>query len=363
VTLLTESAGVLSNDPEYVLWNTCGKDTLQNDFRWADRISAFFLWGQAQKEILEQKVPDIAKRCHVIGQPRMDSHCLSSGRKKDNSGKKKIGYIGKFSSIIPFDGADMLEVVHSMAASCQRFFLRDEYEMEDILYTQALDLRILFQFAAKLGEDVELHVRSHPRENYRSWEKLLKEKDVPIVFSPWDQPFAHWASEMDFVVGPPSTSFYDCLACGKYPICLRDMDERRERHTIPWLDAGNELNSLLLMPKSMDELIEIVNGDSETHNRAIPQRALDILQAEANFPESQNALTKFAEIALKLMEENPTGVSIFQKNLAKRKFSFYKWKYNSRFLRRIKKGRVQETSNYFLLDKKRVDWINALASN
>lgn len=360
ITLLTEAAGALSSSPELLFRNIAGEPAQNGDTRWVDTVAAFCLWGDAQLDVIKQHAESLVDRCHVVGQPRLDSRCLRSSKTLRSDGRTKVGYISKLASIMPYNEDNIFTIIQGMIDSNQRLFLRGEYEMEDLIYTAALDMRVFLQFAQQVRDDVDVFIRPHPRESFHAWERLIKEHNLPITLSPWDQPFCHWASDMDYVIGPPSTSYYDCLASGKYPVCLSHVDARRLAHAIPWLDAGNELNRHLVTPESLDELTALVMGEPDDHNSKIPQKAMDILHEEANFVEGSTALTQVVDVCLKVLKDSPTSVGKARRELSFLKFKWYLKKYNGYLKRRIKRGKMHETSNSFCLDQRRDNWLESL---
>lgn len=270
---------------------------------WTERVAAFCLWGPSHVKSFDEFGPHLLERVHVVGHPRFDSGCLGSMVRGD--GPVRVGLISRFSGLNPFNNASMLANIHSGRRSfyrdgvvSPRFAVHADRDWEDYLYNEALDLRLLFEVVDALSErGTEIEIRVHPRENRSRWEALIAEYRLPITIAPWDMPFQHWASRMDHIVGPTSTSFFDCFAIGHRPICTNALAAKRSAHVIAGGDDDNPILKFVHMPANMRDLVDLASRKSREQSQGnYPPALAEILHQEAWYPECATALARIADI-------------------------------------------------------------------
>jgi len=109
-------------------------------------------------------------------------------------------------------------------------------------------------------------------------------------------PFSHWVKNLDYVIGPSSTSFYDCCAAGVQPICTRKIDEKRDPHIDEFSEENGPLMKHIETPNSIDEIIKIISNKSQKFE--LSKEIEQILLNETNYPESINSIDKIVDVSL-----------------------------------------------------------------
>lgn len=360
ITLLTEANGTLSNNLEWGAKNVLGGEFFINkDIRWAAKIKAHCLWGPAQLKAVEHFAPELVPNFHVTGHPRHDLRCWKGAEKPSQSGKIRIGLISRLKHLAPFSGTNLFE--HIFLSKRKPAYRHAEgLDIEDAIYTEVIDLRLFLEFIGKLDTDkYEISVRPHPREDRHMWQGLIDNYDLPVTVGQWDEPFMHWLGGLDYAVGPASTGFYDCFVAGKNPICTNMVFGHRQPHTHPNLDDNSAILEFVRMPKSMDELLELVAEKPEPGGDPVPEGARKILEFESNLPHSANSLDEVARICLEVLESTPEPDPT-QKRLSRLKYDFKNWDFNRCEKRRRRIKGYEEQGGKFLLTRKRIEWIDSL---
>jgi len=148
-------------------------------------------------------------------------------------------------------------------------------DIEDVYYTEVLDFRVMLQLILALDKDrYDISVRPHPRENRQGWIEFSRKTGIPITIAPWDQPFAHWLQGIDFVVTPPSTSLYDVFYLGKAAIVISDIVPTRSNHILTESDDNNQILEGVCRPKSIREVLSIIDSGEVPYNRDVVQLRL-----------------------------------------------------------------------------------------
>lgn len=182
-----------------------------------------------------------------------------------------------------------------------------------------------------------------------NWEKLLYSIGLEnIIISDNSTPFCHFVSQFDYLIGPPSTSFYDALMLGVTPISINKIDHLRKYYIKEYFEDNNRLMEYVLKPKSIDAIIEIIRKGEKTKTGY-----LKILETEANYPNCHNSLEAFRDLCLKFKEEKKQNrstfifeITIFGMNI------LYKMK-------RYFKKEISNSAN-FLMTKKAIKYIDKL---
>lgn len=282
----------------------------QEHVPWIDRVSAFCSWGPSLLNMFEAEAPELLPRCHVVGHPRHDRRCQgNSSTPYQPSEKIRVGLISRFPKFNVFDRRGMLQTVHVSRTERHRsLYLSPGREIEDQIYTEAIDLRVFFDLIQSLDPNVyELSLRVHPREDRTSWEELVAHHNLPVTLAPWDQPFMHWLKQVDHVVGPSSTSFYDCFVAGKFPISIQDISSTRGEHLIEGSEDNNPIYDHVSRPKSMEELLEILSVKPETQFPPISEEVLKLLKQQTNYPDSANSIDAFSDVCLQVLESSSSS--------------------------------------------------------
>jgi hypothetical protein len=276
--------------------------------------------------------------------------------------KIRIGMISRFAGINSFDQRSMFQVIYEgrkiPGHELPVYRLSPDRDVEDRIYIETLDLRQIFQLIDNLdGSRYELIVRAHPREDRTSWERLIEQNGLPVTMALWDQPFIHWVKSVDYVVGPVSTSFYDCIVAGKKPICTIDLAPHRQNHTLVGGDDENPILNYVLRPKSLEELAHMVSVRPENEPLELPGGLLDILSKEANYPDCSSSLDRLARVCLDLLKS--TSGHHRARGSARLKHELFAM--GQTLAMQARKHGKPEQSASFVLSPRRRRWINSLA--
>lgn len=356
--LPTEGVGGYCRDAERFAKTQLGMSYIrEGDTRWAEKVAAFCLWGKQQLENMEQYAPHLLDHCFIVGHPRHDERCWKVPRvENSDSGKIRIGFITRFDPVNTFDGRSILANIYRMRQSKKYYGFsdRDEHlDIENLYFASISDIRILFDIIDRLDPKThEAIVRVHPREDRRVYEQLVSKWGLPATVAPWEQPFMHFVQNVDYVVGPPSTSFYDCVVAEKTVVSINKIMRNRNEHVADSSDDNMDMLNHVSKPDSIDELMEIIQERREPNylkNEAI----LEILKQEENFPECRNSIDALAKVCLKVLETTRTAPSISLLDRLK-----YRW-----LASRVDRPRPSnlEQSSSFHLSEERKAWIDGLA--
>ncbi len=279
---------------------------------WINTVAAFCVWGPSHRKAFEAKGPQLLPKCHIVGHPRFDRRCQVRPSDTQQQDRIRVGIISRFFAINPFDQRGMVQVVYEGRKIPGReqpvYRMSPDRDVEDRIYTEAIDLRLIFELIDKLDPSRhEIVLRTHPREDRTSWEQLIEQNRVPVRLAPWDQPYIHWVNSVDYVVGPVSTSFYDCMVAGRKPLCTVDIAPHRQNHILAGGDDENPILNYVGRPKTMDELVQMISLKPKLEPLDFPPGLLEILYQEANYPECSNSLDYFARVCLDVLESAHGG--------------------------------------------------------
>lgn len=358
VVLLTEAVGALTVAEERLTLAILGQHFLDGDTRWVDKMVTECIWGQAQLRTIKKYHPELLEKVIVTGHPRLDRRCVKQANPSIDDNKIKVGFISRSDTMNPFDARSNIQMLYQYVCGDQ-YWRTEDRNVEDVFYTGAMDIRILLQTIQDL--DPETHkicVRPHPRENRNTWLKLVKDFSLPIEIAQWDQPFLHWVHGMDHLFGPASTSYYDCLAVGKVPICTNYVYPSREQHTLSISDDNNEIINCVHTPRSYDELLSQLK--QKPMAVTVAPEAIKTLEQEADYPNSSKSLDKVAQVCIETLNKTSFTGGI-KKKIDRARFEYLKGKYNRASIRRNKKHGKTEQGGNFALNAKRISWIDDLA--
>ncbi len=231
---------------------------------WHKSIKFYLLWGNTHLNPFKEFYPEYLKKCEVVGHPRLADVCT---RTEDNKKRKKpvVGIISRFSLLNQFDGrsnfASIFVGMRVKGVPHAKFENSPDHDIEDLFYTEVIDFRILLQVIRALDtERFDIQIRAHPREDRTRWQHLINTNQLKATVSRWDDPFSLWLNDVDIVVSPPSTSFYDIFAHNKRPICIGDIVPKRATHVLSESDDNNEILNFVFRPKSVTELVDAIES-------------------------------------------------------------------------------------------------------
>ena len=332
---------------------------------WHKTAKAFMLWGYDHLKPFEKQYPQYLEKCNVIGHPRLDKRCVKKQNKNSGENKKlRVGLVSRFSGVNPFHSKSIFETIHlgmrRKGAESPLFENSPDHDVEDQLYTEMIDLRVFFQIIEKLDlSKFEIWVRPHPRENRFFWERLSRENNLDIKISDWDEPFSFWLSNIDFIVSPPSTSFYDALSAGQSPICTMNIVKHRKRHVLTESDDNNQILEHIRCPESVDEVIELLENPLKSEE--LSSEAREILLGQTALDIAPNSLNNLADACMKILETASSPINKVKKRafLALYKIIVVSLSYVQQFRNHFVRGGEQSAS--FALTLSRIRMINKLS--
>jgi hypothetical protein len=167
----------------------------------------------------------------------------------------------------------------------------------DTLIVQAIDAgNTLKAIRALETAGYDVSVRVHPKENVEIWKSLLTRCRLTAVVSDPRQPITRWLRDFDYIIGPPSTSFYDAVMLGVTPISIGALDPRRQESIGELWEDNNRLMPFVFKPKSVEELIEYIRTGTRNYDSA---EILSVLKEEADFPDCRTSLSKVVSVCTK----------------------------------------------------------------
>ena len=370
VILYTESVGraVFENNDKFTLLCLLGMPYMEGDTKYVDKITSFFLWGRSAKNRIEKYYPKLASKFHVIGHPRHDKRCIGSKSKSIKNAKTKIGLITRQPLLNDFLKRSPVESIISSSSSLEAHYsynnqatgdslLLQDSDPVDEVYMQAVDIKILLQLLLKLNkEGHEIHLKVHPREDRELWVNVVKKFNLNVTLAHWCMPFSHWVQEMDYLIGPSSTSFYDCCIAGVQPICTRKINKNRDLHIRKFSEENGALMQHIVSPDSIDGVIDIVSKKNKGFE--LSDEIKQVLLNETNYPDSNNSINKLVELCLDLKKEDKASSLV--KSFYMVGFYTYGFVINSvmKIYRLIR--RQTEQGSTFLLTKKNRRYIDSL---
>jgi hypothetical protein len=263
--LPTEAVGQATGSLRRINAKYFGVDEIE-DAPWHKAVRGFLLWGFAHLNPFREFHPEYLKRCSVVGHPRLSQFTINSAKSRRRT-KKTIGFISRFGKLNCFDQRGNMSLIYDgMKKDDQIHAVYEnspEMDIEDLFYTETIDLRIMFLImkALKDNDQYEFVVKPYPREDVGQWHAFVKKYGIKARIFKWDMPFAAWLSEVDYIISPPSTSFYDIIAQGRTPICTDRIVAKRAEHILTESDDNNQILRYVYRPASLNELLESIKED------------------------------------------------------------------------------------------------------
>ena len=370
VILQTEAIGQATGVLRRLNGKYFGDDSNQCE-PWHKAVSLFLLWGYSHLNSFRQYYPFYFQKCKVVGHPRLSKSCNRPKKKvlvptREPTEKLVIGFVSRFNLLNPFDNRTPFEsVCNGMKFGKPIFPLfenSNDKDVEDLFYTEVIDFRVMIQVMKSLDSNrYKLDVRSHPRENRQGWERLAKKLGINIKVSPWDEPFGHWLQKVDLIIMPPSTSLYDIFFHGKIPIVISHVVASRENHILTESDDNNQILEAVCRPKSVDEILSIIESGKVTFNDEIVcQKLLEQVAADIADMSIINIINALVDLGMPTKERRAKirqyflyGVyEVFSLSCA-----YLKW-----FRNRVWRRDIEQGSSFHLIIS-RIRWINRLTTS
>jgi hypothetical protein len=321
VMLYTEQIGIMTSEdfPKLALRQMLDKEFMSGDKQYVDKVSAFCFWSNQAKSIVLQNFPELESKCYVVGHPRHDSRANPLLRGTPTSTNKNIGILTRSVLLNDYFGRHPLQSVYENSQNIQRGGMIEyenttsgDYFVSQIrgvnpkndIFLESIDFESTMFITERLEElGYKISLRVHPKEDIKFYERLYARKHASISIVPADIPFAFWAQTQRFLIGPPSTSFYDAFLLGVLPISTSEINEKRKDFVPLMYEDNNQLMSLVKKPKSLEELVTFVESisDKEYHESVRHPKILQILEREVNYPFHTESLGRFVKVIEKLL--------------------------------------------------------------
>jgi surface carbohydrate biosynthesis protein len=366
--LYTENIGIIANNkfPKLVLKGALDEEYMSGNTSFVDKIAGFCFWGSQVHDLVKSQYSSLANKCFIVGHPRHDMRALNISKKKYNN--KTIGIISRFCTVNDYFGRGMLERLvlrYSQNKTAYEYFNKntDDYLLfkrrganvvEDI-YLECLDIKNIILIIKTLNENgFKVSYKVHPREDENTWIDLFKQIKLNVEVANSNQPFTHWATEQKYIIGPPSTSFYDCLMVGVTPISIHKLTKNRSDFVSEMFEENNKLMEHIYSPANINELIDFIN--MEPNNFKLTGEVHNILKTEANYPECSQSIKNLGDVIEKMLINSPKRT--FKQNIFFVLYSIISSLYaHIAYIKRLL-WRQKQTSSSFLLTRKNIYKIN-----
>ena len=364
VIIFTEGVGryVIKSDDVYTLNSFLGPEYLNGDTKYVDSLSKIYLWGNAAKSRIIKYFPNLKEKIKVIGNPRMDKLCVSRNTRKNN---KNIGFITRYSMLNDFQNRQPIDKLVRYSLNSDSFnnkievdnkklniFLDERTTPTEVLYTEAADISTTIELIKLFKKNnYNVFLKVHPREDKNFWKKVFKKINFDIHIENWLTPFSEWSSKMDYVIGPASTTFYDCVRNNTTPISMRYIFPKRDLHVEKTWEEKGSLMKYIFHPKSIRELFDIIENNKKL---IIDKDILEVMQDETNFPNTDSQISLYVEEFSKLFENNHSKSS----SILFYEISLFLINVLSKF-KKFLKGQSIQGSNFYI-DKNTKKYINNL---
>ena len=308
IVLPTEGVGGICYNPERLALHLLGSDFVRGDRRWAERVDVHALWSRLHLDNIRIYAPQLERCCRLVGHPRHDRGCLAPPPVADGNERIKIGLVTRFDPINPYDARSMIRTVYEGRRRYNYEFSSHDQglDIEDLLYVTTMDLRVMFDIVDRLDPAThEAIIRVHPREDRNRWVQLLSTYKINARLAPLEEPFIPWLHSIDYLIAPPSTTFYDCFAIGKPGICTMNLVPERARHMLHYGEERAKLLQHIPSPSSIDELLGLVTNRHPPHSMAVDGPVAEAMAYEAGYPDSGNSIATLAQLCLDIMAAAP----------------------------------------------------------
>lgn len=368
VTLSTESLGIICKDHEVMAKTLLDREYFEGKRQYVERIDAFCLWGPKQLQAVKDHASEVAYKCHVVGHPRHDAACTNSHKieRTGAQGNKAIGIVTRAVALndyfrrSPLDGYTTLfddrfqyEFINKITGE-KLPSKRPGVRPGDILIVQAIDAENTLKIIRRLlSAGHEVRVRVHPKENTDVWEDLLRRCGLGVEICNAKLPITQWLQGLDYLIGPPSTSFYDGVMLGVTPISICNLDSRRKLSVGELWEENNRLMEYVFKPATINELLAYIANGTRNFNSS---EILRILEEEANYPACKHALDEVVAICTHGISNTKSRKWLLAGFKLLRYIYFKAWRVRNRLLGR------KENSAMFAMGRKETRFIDGLSS-
>lgn len=359
VTLSNESIGIIAENTPL-----CAKTALEKDFfegkeKYTNRIDLFALWGNMQFNSIKKFAPKYKKKLLVIGHPRYDSFKLEKYKRFNK--KKVIGIITRFNAINDYYGRSIIDFFSlNFKPTKYEYFnpvkkkglLYKRNQIDNAVVQQTIDLKNILQIISGLNKkNFRIIIRAHPKEKKFQIEKIVNKISKNIFIHNDQLPIQDFLGKIDYLIGPPSTVFYESIFFKLKPISICSLEKKR-RFFVPELgEDNNKLMNYVYKPKSIKELLGLIEKKiSFKMNKKIN----NILKNELNYPDCINSLDKLVSKFEEMNSSRNNRIFILFTYRFCCEIYFFLWKLRNFFIKR------KMHSAYFPLNFKILNFIKNL---
>lgn len=313
VILYTEQIGITTSveNPQLTLRKVLDEEFMSGDVRYVNKVEAFCLWSNQAKNIILRHYPELGPKCYIVGHPRHDLRANPSISSNRQTTRKNIGILTRSLLLNDYFGRQPLRSIYD---SYNNIHLGGQLEYENVssgeryisqvrgsnpkndFFIEAIDFEIMLSIIEGFKDlDYNISLRLHPKEDRVLYDKIFGPGKPKLNIVPPELPFAHWVQSQRFIIGPPSTSFYDALLLGVLPISTCELNSERSKYVTSMYEDRNQLMASVYKPKNLTELINfILNVSDETYSSmSRDPRIIKVLEQEVNYPHQRESLSLF----------------------------------------------------------------------
>ncbi len=313
VMLYTENIGIIANDkfPKMVLKGALDEEFMSGRTACVERVDAFCFWGAQVAGLVKKTYASIENKCFIVGHPRHDLKALNN----KNSKKNTVGLISRYCTINDYYSKSPIEQIFDRYTKKQMYEYYNNYNgdylkwerrgqfPEEDLYLEAVDIKNTILLIISLNErGYKVSFKIHPREKTSTWIEVFKKHNLKVEIVNSDIPFTHWAQDKLAIVGPPSTSFYDCLMIGTRPISISNLYSEREQFVSKLYEENNKLMPYIDSPNTIDDLILLLDKPLN-----LSSKVLKVLRLEADYPNCKDSAMKIGNVLKTILKESSKG--------------------------------------------------------
>jgi len=295
VTLSTESIGIIAEDSHLCAKTILEKEYFEGKKKYANRIDLFALWGFDQLKAVKKYAPELKKKFFVIGHPRYDSFNLENYKKTNK--KKVIGIITRAPSINDYYDRSIIDFFSlNLDGKKYEYFNKKKkrgliYKRNSLLQSiilESIDIQNTIKIIQMLHKkNFEIIIRQHPKEKDGQWKKILTKISNYIQIHDKKLPIHDFLGKIDYLIGPPSTSFYEAFMFKVEPISICGLDKKRKLFAAELAEDNNRLMTEIFKPKFIREIFYHIK---KKKNLKINYKVKNILKNELNYPSCINSL-------------------------------------------------------------------------
>ena len=367
VMLSSESLGIICKDHHVMARTLLEKEYFEGKRKYVDRIDAFCFWGMKQLQAVKEYAPELLNKCNVVGHPRHDQLCVGGVNIKNQNNlprSKKIGIILRAGGLNDYFNRSPLDVYTTLFDPHFQYEYLNEKTGEylvskrpqtkpgDALAIYAIDVQNTLKVISSLNKSgYQVSARAHPKENSDVWRDLFVRCNLKAEISENKLPFTNWLQGLDYIIGPPSTSFYDAAMLGVTPISICNLDKRRIEFVGELWQDNNRLMEYVFKPKNIDALLNYIKEGVRNVSSA---EMRNILKEEADFPNCSSSIDNVVSICEgHVFDKKNSKISLIF-------FWFVRYIFFKIWIVKLKVSGRKENSAMFMMNRKISGFIDSL---